>query len=38
MSEKARNIDIEFDKLTNSIENSFSGDRFETLQMYQKPD
>ena len=30
MSQKAHLIDIEIDKLTNSIENAFSGDRFET--------
>jgi hypothetical protein len=30
MSKKSHPIDIEIDKLTNSIENAFSGDRFET--------
>jgi len=30
MSKKVQHIDIEIDKLTNSIENAFSGDRFDT--------
>jgi hypothetical protein len=30
MSKKAHHVDIEIDKLTNSIENAFSGDRFDT--------
>jgi len=30
MTKKVQNIDIEIDKLTNSIENAFSGDSFDT--------
>lgn len=30
MSRKGNHVDIEIDKLTNSIENAFSGDRFDT--------
>ena len=30
MTKKAQHIDIEIDKLTNSIENAFSGDSFNT--------
>ena len=30
MSERIQHIDIEIDKLTNSIENAFSGDSFDT--------
>ena len=30
MTKKAQHIDIEIDKLTNSIENAFSGDSFDT--------
>lgn len=30
MSRNLKHIDIEIDKLTNSVENSISGDRFET--------
>lgn len=30
MSKKVQHIDIEIDKLTNSIENAFSGDSFDT--------
>jgi hypothetical protein len=36
MSEKVQHIDIEIDKLTNSIENSFSGDSFETILLKVK--
>jgi hypothetical protein len=30
MSRRVQHIDIEIDKLTNSIENAFSGDVFDT--------
>ena len=30
MTKKVQHIDIEIDKLTNSIENAFSGDSFDT--------
>lgn len=30
MAKKVQHIDIEIDKLTNSIENTFSGDSFDT--------
>ena len=30
MVKKAQHVDIEIDKLTNSIENAFSGDSFDT--------
>ncbi len=30
MFRKGNHVDIEIDKLTNSIENAFSGDRFDT--------
>jgi len=33
MAKKAQHIDIEIDKLTNSIENAFSGDSFDTELM-----
>lgn len=31
MARKIQYIDVEIDRLTNSIENNFSGDRFETV-------
>lgn len=33
MSKKIQHIDVEIDKLTNSIENAFSGDCFDTELM-----
>lgn len=39
MTKKVQDIDIEIDKLTNSIENAFSGDSFETdLTLITKED
>ncbi len=39
MSKKVQHIDIEIDKLTNSIENAFSGDSFDTeLSLITKGD
>jgi len=39
MTKKVQHIDIEIDKLTNSVENSFSGDSFDTeLSLISKVD